>query len=128
MRELTSDGLLAAVRGWVEIESPTQDAAGVNRVADLVEAKLRAIGASIERIPGTDGFGDILLGRIAGAEAGPGLLLLGHIDTVHPVGTLAGPLPFRVEGDRAYGPGIYDMKGDNAMDVAALEHLPATGR
>lgn len=128
MRDLTSEGLLAAVRGWVEIESPTQDAAAVNRITDHVEARLRAIGARIERIPGTGGFGDVLLGRIAGQEEGPGLLLLGHVDTVHPVGTLAGKLPFRVEGDRAYGPGIYDMKGGNAMAVAALEHLHALGR
>ena len=128
MRELTADGLLADVRRWVEIESPTQDVAGVNRVADMVEGRLRAIGAAIERSPGRDGYADILIGRIPGETNGPGLLLCGHIDTVHPVGTLAGPLPFRVEGDRAYGPGIYDMKGGNAMALAALEHLHATGR
>ncbi|MDO9502817.1 M20 family metallopeptidase [Falsiroseomonas sp.] len=128
MQVLTAEGLLAALRGWVEIESPTQDVAAVNRMADHVEAKLRAIGAEIERTPGRDGFGDILIGRIAGQRTGPGLLLLGHIDTVHPVGTLAGKLPFRVEGRRAYGPGIYDMKGGNAMALAALEHLHAQGR
>ncbi|WP_431282494.1 M20 family metallopeptidase [Humitalea sp. 24SJ18S-53] len=128
MRELTSAALLDAVRGWVEIESPTQDAAAVNRVADHVEEKLRRIGARIERRAGTGGFGDILLGHVAGDRDGPGILLLGHIDTVHPVGTLAGPLRFRVEGDRAYGPGIYDMKGGNAMALAALEHLHGMGR
>ena len=128
MRELSPDALLEAVRGWVMLESPTQDAGAVNAVAEHVEAKLRRIGAEIERIPGRDGFGDILLGRVAGEANGPGALLLGHIDTVHPVGTLAGPLPWRVEGDRAYGPGIYDMKGGNAMAIAALEHLHATGR
>jgi len=72
MQELTTDGLLAALRGWVEIESPTQDVAAVNRMADHVEAKLRAIGAAIERTPGRDGFGDILIGRIAGEQPGPG--------------------------------------------------------
>ncbi|MCU0986920.1 MAG: M20 family metallopeptidase [Acetobacteraceae bacterium] len=128
MDTLTTEGLLAAVRGWVEIESPTQDAAAVNRMADHAEALLRAAGAVIERHAGRDGFGDILLARIAGQEGGPGILMLGHIDTVHPLGTLAGPLPMRIEGDRAYGPGIYDMKGGNAMAVAALAHLAATGR
>jgi glutamate carboxypeptidase len=120
----TTDALLAAVRAWVEIESPTNDAAGVNRVADHAEGLLRGIGAGIERMPGRDGFGDILLGRVPGEEAGPGLLLLGHMDTVHQRGSFG----FRVEGDRAYGPGIYDMKGGNAMALEALRHLHALGR
>ncbi|NKC32263.1 M20 family metallopeptidase [Falsiroseomonas selenitidurans] len=129
MRELTAEALLRAVEGWVRLESPTQDAAAVNRMADHVAAKLRAIGARIERTPGRDGFADILLGRVEGERNDkPGLLVCGHVDTVHPVGTLAGALPFRVEGGRAYGPGIYDMKGGNAMAVAALEYLYATGR
>lgn len=124
MRELTTEALLDGVRAWVEIESPTNDAAGVNRVADHAEGLLRGIGAAIERAPGRDGYGDILLGRVPGSEPGPGLLLLGHMDTVHQRGTFA----YRREGDRAYGPGIYDMKGGNAMAVAALQHLHATGR
>ncbi|MEO3470268.1 M20 family metallopeptidase [Roseomonas sp. CAU 1739] len=124
MRELTTDGLLDAVRAWVVIESPTNDAEGVNRVADHAGTLLRGIGASIERMPGRDGYGDILVGRVAGEVNGPGLLLLGHMDTVHQRGVFG----YRVEGDRAYGPGIYDMKGGNAMAVAALQHLHATGR
>ncbi|GGJ29033.1 M20 family metallopeptidase [Neoroseomonas lacus] len=124
MRDLTTDGLLDAVRAWVEIESPTNDAEGVNRVADHVEALLRGIGATIERTPGRDGYGDILIGRVPGEVNGPGLLLLGHMDTVHQRGTF----DYRVEGERAYGPGIYDMKGGNAMAVAALQHLHAQGR
>ncbi len=128
MESLTTEALLAAVRLWVGIESPTQDRAAVNRMADHAEALLRGAGAVIERYPGREGFGDILLGRVAGHEPGQGLLVLGHLDTVHPIGTLAGPLPFHISGDRAYGPGIYDMKGGNAMAVAALAHLAATGR
>ena len=124
MQDLTTDALLDAVRAWVEIESPTNDAAGVNRVADHAEALLRGIGAGIERRPGRDGYGDILVGRVAGREAGPGVLLLGHMDTVHQRGTFA----YRRTEDRAYGPGIYDMKGGNAMAVEALRHLHATGR
>ncbi|HRD77941.1 MAG TPA: M20/M25/M40 family metallo-hydrolase, partial [Hyphomicrobiaceae bacterium] len=128
MIRLTTEELLSEVRAWVEIESPTNCKAGVDRVADLVEAKLRALGAAIERTAGVDGFGDILIGRIGGRTQVAGILLLGHMDTVHQVGTLAGPLPFRVEGDRAYGPGIYDMKGGNAIALAALAHLDAQDR
>jgi glutamate carboxypeptidase len=128
MQTLSQDALLEAVRGWVLIESPTQDVAAVDRMADHAEHLLRSAGAVIERIPGRMGYADILIGRIRGESEGPGILLLGHIDTVHPVGTLEGALPWRVEGDRAYGPGIYDMKGGNAIAVAALQHLKATGR
>ena len=58
----------------------------------------------------------------------PGILVLSHLDTVHDVGTLAGPLPFRHEGDIAYGPGIYDMKGGALIAFAAVRHLIASGR
>jgi glutamate carboxypeptidase len=123
MHHWTSEALLAAVNAWVAIESPTQHVAGVNRVADHVEGMLRGLGAAIERRPGRDGYADILIGRVPGVEEGPGLLLLGHMDTVHPVGSF----PMRAEGDRAYGPGIYDMKGGNAIALAALQHLHARG-
>ena len=109
------------------IESPTPDVEGVNRVGALAARLIAALGGSVERISGAPNFGDIVIGRIAGETEGLGILLLGHMDTVHPVGTLAGPLPMRVEGDRAYGPGIYDMKGGNAMAFAALAHLHALG-
>ena len=128
MKTLQTDALLAAVNAWVEIESPTYDIASVNRVGALAERLLRDLGGTIERISGAPDFGDIVIGRIPGETAEPGILLLGHIDTVHPVGTLAGPLPMRVEGDRAYGPGIYDMKGGDAIAFAALAHLHANGR
>lgn len=119
--------ILATLREWVETESPTQHAAGVNRVADLAERDLRAMGAAIERRPGREGMGDILLARLPGMQDGPGLLLLGHLDTVHPLGTLAGPLPFRVADGRAYGPGIYDMKAGSVMALSALAWLHARG-
>ncbi|MCB1524642.1 MAG: M20 family metallopeptidase [Rhodoblastus sp.] len=127
MKTLETDALLAAVNEWVAIESPTPDVEGVNRVGELAARLIAALGGSVERISGAPNFGDIVIGRIAGETEGLGILLLGHMDTVHPVGTLAGPLPMRVEGDRAYGPGIYDMKGGNAMAFAALAHLHALG-
>ena len=128
MKTLETDTLLAAVNEWVAIESPTPDVEGVNRVGELAARLIAGMGGSVERISGAPEFGDIVVGRIAGETEGPGILLLGHMDTVHPVGTLAGPLPMRVEGDRAYGPGIYDMKGGNAMAFVALAHLHALGR
>ena len=53
--------------------------------------------------------------------------MLCHLDTVHPKGTLAQHLPFRVDGDRAYGPGIYDMKGGAYLALAAYRAIASRG-
>ena len=103
-----SEALLEGLRAWVECETPTDDAARVNALIDLAEAPLREAEAAVTRIPGRDGFGDCLRARIGPAE-GRGVLVVGHLDTVWPAGTLS-RMPFRLDGDRAYGPGIYDMK------------------
>jgi glutamate carboxypeptidase len=120
--------LLDEIRSWVEIESPTTDPSAVNRMVDKVEADGRAAGTRIERIAGRDGYGDhLLLSSPWGAADEPGILVLSHLDTVHALGTLSGALPFRVEGDSAYGPGIYDMKGGALIAFAALRALIDTG-
>jgi glutamate carboxypeptidase len=120
--------LLDEIRSWVEIESPTTESAAVNRMVDKVEADAKAAGTRTERIPGRDGYGDhLLISSPWGAADEPGILVLSHLDTVHAVGTLAGALPFKVEGDSAYGPGIYDMKGGALIAFAALRALIDTG-
>src|SRR5690606_33501309 len=71
--------------------------------------------------------GSHVLARVAGREpAERPLLLIGHMDTVHPVGTLAAR-PFTVAGDRAEGPGIFDMKAGLVVMVEALARLHAVG-
>ncbi|MCU0623339.1 MAG: M20 family metallopeptidase [Gemmatimonadaceae bacterium] len=133
LQPLSTDEILAGIRAWIEIESPTDVPEAMSRMAARVQADYEAIGARVERIPGRDGFGDHLLvteDRLCPPEAaaGPGVLVLSHIDTVHPMGTLAGPLPFRIEGDRAYGPGAEDMKGGTYLALAALRQLAREGR
>lgn len=125
---MTTTELLTGVRAWVEIESHTADCAGVNAMADRVAADYAARGASVERVPGRDGFGDHLIARAPWARVSnaPGVLILSHIDTVHPRGTLA-RFPFRVDGDRAFGPGIYDMKGGAYIAMDAVGQIAAAG-
>jgi glutamate carboxypeptidase len=130
-----TQSLLAGIRAWVEIESYTSDVAGVNRCMDACEAGWRGIGADITRIPGTQipgyaGGGDHLLVNAPWNRAGanePGVLILCHLDTVHPKGTI-NDLPFRIDGDRAYGPGIYDMKGGAYLAFAAVRAIAASGK
>lgn len=116
-----SEALLDDLRQWVEIETPTTDPAAVNRLIDKAESGLRGAGAEVRRIAGQDGYGDMLRARIGHAE-GKGILIAGHVDTVWAHGTLAA-MPFRVEGERAHGPGIYDMKAGCFLAYHAVTSL-----
>jgi glutamate carboxypeptidase len=127
----TFDGeeILAGIRRWVEIETPSHDGVAVNRLIDVVERDLARIGAHTNRTPGRDGYGDILEARAPwGQEDKPGILILGHLDTVHPVGSLATTHVFRRDGDAVFGPGIYDMKAGSYMAYYALQHFVRQGR
>ncbi|MBY0338402.1 MAG: M20 family metallopeptidase [Acetobacteraceae bacterium] len=117
----TSETLLAELRRWVEHETPTTDAAAVNGLMDLAERDLRAVGGAVERLPGRDGYGDTLICRTPGQ--GRPVVIAGHLDTVWDHGTLAVSMPFRVEGDRAYGPGIYDMKAGSFLAFHAVREI-----
>ncbi|HEX2552644.1 MAG TPA: M20/M25/M40 family metallo-hydrolase [Microvirga sp.] len=121
------DAMLAGLEPWILCESPTYDAAAVNRMMGLAGRDLAMMGATVERIAGRMGFGDCVRARFPHAKRDePGILIMGHFDTVHPVGTLA-QLPFRREGERAYGPGILDMKGGNFIALEALRQLQRAG-
>jgi glutamate carboxypeptidase len=120
---LDAGAMLAGLRTWVECESPTFDAAAVNRMMGVAARDLAIMGAGIEVIPGRMGFGGCVRARFAHPnESEPGILILGHMDTVHPVGTLSA-LPWRLDGARCYGPGILDMKGGNYLALEAVRQL-----
>lgn len=121
-----TDKMLDGLKRWIECESPTHDAEAVNRMMDLAAYYL-AGHATIERIPGRMGFGGCLRARFPHPDFGkPGILIAGHMDTVHPVGTLD-VLPFKRDGDYCYGPGIQDMKGGNFVSVEAIRQLISAG-
>jgi glutamate carboxypeptidase len=118
-----ADAMLDGLRVWVECESPTWDAAAVNRMLDIASRDLVIAGAHIERIGGRMGFGDCVRATFPHTKADqPGILVMGHFDTVHPIGTLQ-KLPFRRDGDRAWGPAICDMKGGNYLALEAIRQL-----
>jgi len=122
-----TDTMLAGLRPWVEIESPTFDAARVNAMMDYAARECALSGAVVERIAGRMGYGDCVRARFAfGHDDEPGILIMGHLDTVHPVGTL-NVLPWRREENRCYGPGIFDMKGGNFIALEALRMLQRLG-
>ncbi len=103
--------MLDLLRELVEIESPTSSP-GVRLVAERVGRELAGLGAEVRLLEGGH-----LRADFDGPE--PALLAIGHCDTVWPLGTLTA-MPFRVEGGRAYGPGIYDMKACLVLIVDAV--------
>lgn len=123
-----AEEMLVGLRPWIECESPTFDAAAVDRMMDLAAYDMAMMGAVIERIPGRMGYGGSVRARFPHPDRGrkPGILILGHMDTVHPVGTLD-LLPFRREGEICYGPGIMDMKGGNFVSLEAIRKLAQAG-
>jgi len=124
---IDSSTILDRIESITRIESPTSDPAGVNRVLDVIEGWFADTGATLDRAAIDDRFGDMLRVRSDPTRNEPGILILSHVDTVHPIGTLAGALPLRREGDRVYGPGIYDMKGGLTIAVAAFRQLAREG-
>jgi glutamate carboxypeptidase len=120
--------VLRGIVEWVEIESPSHDAGAVNKVVDLVEKQFGDIGMKTLRTPGRDGFGDVLTCRTPWGGDGPGILVLAHLDTVHPIGMITKDLKIRREGDSVFGPGIYDMKAGGYIAYYALRHLIRQGK
>src|SRR5262249_1062226 len=120
-------GMIEGIRRWVENESPTSNKAAVNPMLDLIGAASAGLRVKVERLGGPDGYADMLKLR-AGEGETPGILVLSHIDTVHPIGTLAGALPFRRDGDRLYRPGLYDMKGGAYLAFDAFRAVARAGR
>ena len=118
-REIVED-----ILRWAAVESPSVTPEAVARMFDLAEADFRAAGAAIERTAAPSGA-PVMRARFPGRSEGPGILVLGHLDTVHPVGTIEGGLRLRIDGDRLYGPGVLDMKGGICLALHALRRLRA---
>ena len=120
------DSMIGTIREIVDIESPSYDVEQSKAVVGRVEEGFRNIGLdlSIERIP-ADGYGEHLIVRAFPSAAKP-VLFVGHTDTVHPVGTNE-KNPTRIEEDKFYGCGIFDMKANIVVMQEALRYFAETG-
>jgi glutamate carboxypeptidase len=122
------DRFLSELKSWIEIETPTHDRDAVNRLGALIERTCRAEGLIVDRVPGAPGLGDTIRARSVAPDGSKSLLVLAHFDTVHPTGTLADGLPWRLDGDRLYGPGTSDMKACALLTIEAWRTIKAEGR
>jgi glutamate carboxypeptidase len=115
--------ILQTIRQLVEIESPSDNKQAVDRLGTLLAGRFEGLGghAKFHRTPD---FGDHLQVDFTGIRAGKPVLLLGHLDTVYPMGTLAS-MPCRVADGRLWGPGAFDMKSGIAFMLHAIEGLRA---
>jgi glutamate carboxypeptidase len=126
----TEPAFLAELEAMVNVDCGSFTPDGVNAIADRCEARFRDGGWDVERrrhAPGAgeQQIGDVVVGTIRG-DGGPSVLLVGHTDTVFDEGTAAAR-PFRIEGPRAYGPGVSDMKGGLLAGFAAVDALREAG-
>ncbi len=116
--------LIDLTQKLVRVESPSDDKAAVDACVVLVAAHARGLGGRV-RLHRQKGFGDVLearFGRRNTDAATKPILLLGHLDTVWPLGTLK-RMPCRVDEGRLWGPGTLDMKAGVAMALTAIEML-----
>ena len=110
----------------VNIETGTGDAEGLAAAGKYLEDELKSLGFAVTRSKAVGNVvGDNIVGKLKG-KGGKNLLLMSHMDTVYLKGTLA-KAPFKIEGDKAYGPGIADDKGGNAVILHTLKLLKARG-
>lgn len=119
------DEIVSTIRELVEIESPSDNKAAVDRVAEAVAHKFSQLGGKVEvRVHPAREVGNHLQVDFPGKSAAKPVLLLGHYDTVYPLGTLA-TMPCRAVGNKLTGPGVLDMKSGIALMLHALAALQA---
>ncbi|MGA7669353.1 MAG: M20 family metallopeptidase [Nitrolancea sp.] len=112
------DSMLNTLEQVVKLESPSHDKAAVDRLGDYLRQRCADLGGNIEVIQQEE-HGDLTVARWTGSREGDPILVMTHIDTVWPLGTLERK-PFEIDGDVARGPGVYDMKASLAMMIQAL--------
>ena len=117
-------GFLRCLQQAVEIESPSQNAAAIDRMANFFASEFSARGANVRLLSHAAAGSAVVAECWSDAHDAKPILLLGHLDTVWDIGTLQ-QMPFQVREGRAYGPGIYDMKSGMVCGLWAVQALSA---
>lgn len=119
--EAEQKAYLATVQQLVDVDTGTGQAPGLKTVSAVLVERLQALGAEVTTSPANPSAGDNIVGTLKG-NGSKSFLLMVHYDTVFLPGTAA-KRPFKVEGERAYGPGVADAKGGVAMILHSLKLL-----
>jgi glutamate carboxypeptidase len=119
--ETKREAMVETIRQFAEIESPSDDKAACDRMGEFLAHTFEALGGTV-RFHQAEKYGNNLQIDFPGRERVKPVLLLGHFDTVYPIGTLA-TMPCHVANGRLHGPGVLDMKSGIAMMIFAIEAL-----
>jgi glutamate carboxypeptidase len=114
--------LIRLLESMAKSESPSDEPQAQNEIREIIAAELERLDFRVRRIPGRSSGGMLYASRATHTRGAKHQLMLGHYDTVWPLGTL-NHMPFAVEGDVIRGPGVYDMKGGIAQALLALDTL-----
>jgi glutamate carboxypeptidase len=118
--------IVETIRQLVEIESPSDVKQAVDRLGTILRGRFEELGAKV-RVHPCEKYGNHLQADFPGRSKGKPVLLLGHMDTVYPIGAIS-RMPCRVADGRLYGPGVLDMKSGIALMLTALESLLSQGK
>jgi glutamate carboxypeptidase len=116
-----TDDIVQTIRQLVEIESPSDVKQAVDRLSTILTGRFEELGGQV-RLHRAKKFGNHLQADFSGAQSTKPILLLGHMDTVYPIGTIS-KMPCRIAEGRLYGPGVLDMKSGIALMLAAFKGL-----
>lgn len=116
--------MVTLLRALVSLESPSKDKAAVDAVANVISGELAALGADVRAVP-QSAVGDHVVGVLNAGRGSP-IAMFCHMDTVHPVGSVAG-MPVKVEDGKLWGPGSFDMKASHVIALYAVRALGDLG-
>lgn len=119
--------MLRLLGEFVRCESPSSDKASVDRLGEMVQAEWRSRGTNVQVIEQARRGNHVRVEMWLGEAQPQGqIMVLGHLDTVYPLGTLE-KMPFRISGGRAWGPGTFDMKAGLVLALTTIDALKAAG-